>query len=157
MPTTARLEAPLPFPADPGEPLWQERRTVPVLAFYGVPIGFLVAIAIGVGSLPVRAALLAAAALVGWRLVVARRRSLLETYAVSERYLTVVQPGGGRIALPVDAIEEVRLRGDQVMVASRHGVVTLGFVRGQRRLVAALTSVAPTLAVEREVPVQCVT
>ncbi len=154
-PTTAQLTTTVPFPDDPGEPLWSERRTVPVGALYGVPLAFLVVLSIAVGPWWARGLFVAAAAAIAVLLVRARRRSLIETFAVSERYLSVVQPDGGRVAVPVDAIRSVTLQGDQVQVEASSGVITLGFVRRQRALVAVLRRVCPSAAVDRQMDAFC--
>ena len=147
----------VPFPDDPGEPVWQERRTVPIFAFYGVPFVFLVAGAIGFDqpALRIGSALLALVTL--WRLRVAHRRSLIETYAVSDRFLTIVQPGGGRVALPVNTVRRVTANGSKVRIEATGGVLTLGFVRGQKKLFRALERVAPASVVDREIPNYCPT
>ncbi len=156
-PSTAELAEPLPFPEDPGEPVWQERRTVPIFAFYGVPFVFLVAgaIAFDPSMLRIGSGLLALVTL--WRLNVARRRSLIETYAVSDRFVTVIQPGGGRVAVPVETVRRVTANGPKVRIEATGGVLTWGFVRGQKKLFRALERVAPTTVVEREIPNYCPT
>ena len=141
-PSTAELTDPVPFPDDPGEPVWQERRTVPVFAFYGVPLVFLVAGAVALHQPALRIAAGLLALVMVWRLRAAHRRSLIETYAVSDRFLTIVQPGGGRVALPVETVRRVKVNGPKVRIEATGGVVTWGFVRGQKRFFRALERVA---------------
>jgi len=85
----------------------------------------------------------------------AHRRGLIETFALSERFLTVVQPGGGRVAVPLSAIDRVTLAGDRVRVDASVGTLTLGFVRRQRALVRALESRAPGVVIERDLTAYC--
>ncbi len=159
MPTPSRAELtdPAPFPDDPGEPVWEERRTVPVFAFYGVPAIFLGAGAIALDQLALRVLVAILALVVLWRLRVALRRSLIETYAVSTAFLTIVQPGGGRVALPLDTVRRVTANGPKIRIEAAGGTVTLGFVRGQKALFRALERVAPASVVDREVPNYCPT
>ena len=155
--STAELTRPVAFPDDPGVAIWSERRTFPVTAVYGVPTVFLVVLAVTVSPLPVRLLLVAGALIAVGLMVRAQRRSLIETYALSDRFLTVVQPGGGRVAVPVDSLRLVHVRGDKVRLEGNLGVVTLGFVRRQRALLRALEQVAPFLTVERDVTAFCPT
>jgi hypothetical protein len=90
-------------------------------------------------------------------LVRARRRALIETFTVTERFVTVVQPGGGRVALPTAAITALTLKGDKVRLDSTLGVVTFGFVRRQKALVRALQHVCPALHVDRDMAAFCPT
>ncbi len=76
---------------------------------------------------------------------------------MTDRYLTVVQPTGGRVALPLDAVELVALHGDEVRFHATVGTVTLGFVQHQRRLVQALERVAPRARIDRTLPTACAT
>src|SRR3954447_22308876 len=142
-PTTFDATAAPAFPADAGTPVWSERRTLPVAAFYGVPAVFL-----GVGALMVPNRLVGvvvgvvalAVAVLGIR---AHRRGLIETFAVTDRFLTVVQPGGGRVAVPLSSIDRVTFAGDRVRIDASVGTLTLGFVRRQRALIRALEERAP--------------
>ena len=155
--TTATVTTATPFPADPGQPVWQERRSRPVVTLYGVPAAFLAiaAVAGGPPALRVVLGLLAVGLVAG--LIRARRRALIETYALSERYLTISQPQGGRVAIRVGTLTAVTLEGDRVRFQSTEGRAMLGFVRNQRALVRALAQVAPTLAVERDGAAFCPT
>lgn len=155
--TTAEMTEPVPFPDAPGAPVWQERRTVPIFAFYGVPLIFLVAGAVAFDQWALRIVSGALALVTLWRLRVAHRRSLIETYALSDRFLTVVQPGGGRVALPVDTLRRVSANGARVRIEATGGVLTLGFVRGQKRMFRALERVAPASVADREIPNYCPT
>lgn len=159
MPTPSRAELtnPAPFPADPGDPVWKERRTIPVFAFYGVPIFFLGAGAFTFHPLALRLVFAVLALVVLWRLRVAQRRSLIETYAVSTEFFTIVQPGGGRVALPLDTVRRVTANGPKVRIETIGGTVTLGFVRGQKALFRALERVAPASVIDREIPSYCPT
>ncbi len=156
-PTSAEIAEPVPFPDDPGAPVWQERRTVPIFAFYGLPAVFLAAGAVGFDPWALRIACGVLVLVMLWRLRVAHRRSLIETYAVSDRFLTVVQPGGGRVALPVDTLRRVTAKGPKVRIEATGGVLTLGFVRGQKKMFRALDRVAPASVVDREIPNYCPT
>lgn len=155
--TTAEITSPIAFPDDVGEPVWREERRVPVLTFFGVPLAFLVVGAVVVDPLIGRVALAAAAVVLGGLLLRARRSALIETFAVSESWLTVEQRGGGRVALPVSALTNVTLKGDKVRLESSVGVVTLGFVRHQRSLARALAQVAPAVRFDRDVTAFCPT
>ena len=155
--STAEMTESVPFPDDPGEPVWQERRTVPIFAFYGVPFIFLGAgaIAFHQPALRIAAGLLALVTL--WRLRVAHRRFLIETYVVSDRFVTIVQPGGGRVALPVETVRRVTANGPRVRIEATGGVLTWGFVRGQRKFFRALERVAPAAVLDREISNRCLT
>ena len=125
MPTTFEATAAPAFPDDAGAPVWSERRTLPIAALYGVPAVF-----IGVGAIAVPnrlvGLLLGVVALAVVALGVrARRRGLIETFALSERFLTVVQPGGGRVAVPLSTIDRVTFAGDRVRVDASVGTLTL--------------------------------
>lgn len=146
--TTAELSTPLAFPDEPGAALWREERRMPVLVLFAVPLAVLLAGVVVVQAPVVRLALVAAAVLVGWLLIRARRGSLIETFAVSDRYVTVVQPGGGRVALPVASLTHVTIQADRVRLESTEGVVTLGFVRRRKALAETLEAVAPAAPVD---------
>ena len=156
-PTTAELTDAIVFPVDPGVPIWEERRAVPVGSLFGVPVVFAVVLAFVAGPLLAKGALGLGAAVLVVLLVRARRRSLIETFTVSDAFLTVVQPGGGRVALPTAAITAVTVKGDKVRLDSTAGVLTLGFVRRQKALVAALQRVCPTVKVDRDLDAFCPT
>jgi hypothetical protein len=145
------------FPEELGEPVWQECRTFPVASLYGVPAAFLGVAAIAVGPLVVHAVLAAATAVTIGLLVRARRRALIETYTVSDRFVAIEQARGGRVAIPTDALTRVTLRGDTVRLESTAGVVTLGFVSRQRALLRALERVAPAAVVEDDISALCPT
>jgi hypothetical protein len=155
--TTAELSSPLAFPDEPGAPLWREERRMPVLVLFAVPLAILLAGVVVVQSPVVRLALVAAAIVVVWLLVRARRGSLIETFAVSDRYVTVVQPRGGRVALPVTSLTHVTIQADRVRLESAEGVVTLGFVRRRKALAATLEAVAPAAAIDWDGPAFCPT
>jgi hypothetical protein len=155
--TTAELTAPIAFPDDPGAPLWREERRVPVLALFGVPLAFVLVAVVVVDSLVGRVALAVVAAVLGWLLIRARRTSLIETFAVSDRYVTVEQRTGGRVALPVSTLTGVTVRGDRVRLESTAGVVTLGFVRHRKNLVRALENVAPAVPLDWDATAFCPT
>jgi hypothetical protein len=155
--SSATLSRPVAFPSELGEPIWRERRCFPVAAVYGVPAAFLVVLAIAVRPLAAHVALaIAALAMVGL-LVRARRRALIETYTLSERFLAVQQPGGGRVAIPTGTLTSVTLAGDSVHLHTTDGVLTLGHVARQRALVKALGRIAPALRVERDMAAFCPT
>lgn len=48
-PSTAQLTRAIPFPDEIGEPIWQERRTFPVVKVFGAPVAFL-----AIGAIAVR-------------------------------------------------------------------------------------------------------
>jgi hypothetical protein len=150
-PTTAHLTTPIEFPREIGDPIWRERRSVPVLVLYGLPVAALVAIAVVVDALAVRLLFAAAAVGVLSLLARARRTSLIETYTVSAQFVTVEQRAGGRVAVRTAALEHITLLGDRVRIEGSGGVLTLGFVRRQRALVRALEQVAPGITVDRDV------
>jgi hypothetical protein len=155
--TTADLIVDVPFPDEPQAPVWQERRTVPTVAFYWVPAALLVLFAVSVDAIALKAVGgfgAVALAVLGVR---ARRRSLIETYTLSERFLTVEQPEGGRVAIPVESLQRVTLAGEKVRVDSSVGTLTLGYVRGQHSLVRALEALVPGLVVERDLNAFCPT
>ena len=156
-PSTAELTRPIAFPQELGEPLWQERRSFPVGAVYGVPAAFLGALALGVRPLAAHAVLAAATVAMICLLVRARRRALIETYTVSDRFVAIEQPGGGRVAIPTETLTRVTLRGDTVRLESTAGVVTLGFVSRRRALLRALRRVAPGVRVEDDIAAFCPT
>ena len=157
VPTTAELTALVAFPSDSRVPLWQERRTVPLAAFYGVPIVFLLVGAITVQVVALRIGLVVVASGVAWMLVRARQTCLIETLTLSAHFVTVEQPGGGRVALPTEALTAVVVKGDKIRLESTLGVVTLGFVRRQKAFVRALQEVAPTIRVGRDMEAFCST
>ena len=130
---------------------------MPVLALFGVPLGFAVGLAFIAGPLLAKAALTLGAVALALLLVRARRRALIETFTVTERFVTVVQPGGGRVALPTAAITALTLKGDKVRLDSTLGVVTFGFVRRQKALVRALQQACPALHVDRDMAAFCPT
>jgi hypothetical protein len=155
--STAELSRAVAFPSEIGEPIWRERRCLPVAAIYGVPAAFLVVLAIAVRPWAAHVALAAAALAMVALLVRARRRALIETYTLSERFLAVEQPGGGRVAIPTGTLTSVTLAGDSVHLHSTIGVVTLGCVARQRALVKALGRIAPEVRVERDMTAFCPT
>jgi hypothetical protein len=159
MPTqsTADLTQAIPFPDDIGEPVWRETRRLPV-TIVGVPaVAFLVAGAIGVRPLVLHVVLGVAAIVVVWLVVRARERSVIETYTVSDRFVTIEQRRGGRAAIPTDQLTGVTISGDKVLLDSRDGVLTLGFVSRRRALVRALERVAPGLRIGEEFDPLCPT
>jgi hypothetical protein len=156
-PSTAELRAPVAFPREIGEAVWQERRTFPVATAYGVPVAFLVVLAAVVRPLALHVVLAAATVAMVLLLVRARRRAVIETYTVSERFVAIEQPGGGRVAIPTEALTRVTLEGDSVRLESTVGVVTLGFVGRRRALLRALSRVAPDVPVERDMTAFCPT
>jgi hypothetical protein len=156
-PSTAELVRPLAFPDDLGAPLWQERRAFPVAAVFGVPAAFLVVAAILAGPLVLHIAF-GLAALAAVLLVFERRRhALIETLTVTERYVAIEQPGGGRVAVPVAALTTVTVRGDHVRFDSTEGVVDFAYVRRKRTLLRALERAAPGLAFDRAAATMCLT
>lgn len=90
-------------------------------------------------------------------LVRARQTCLIETLTLSAHFVTVEQPGGGRVALPTEALTAVVVKGDKIRLESTLGVVTLGFVRRQKAFVRALQEVAPTIRVGRDMEAFCST
>ncbi len=159
MPTssTAQLRDPIRFPDEIGEPIWQERRTFPVALLYGVPAAFLAVGAIAARPLALQLLLGAATVVALWLAVRARERALIETYTVSERFVAIDQLGGGRVAIATERLTGVTFAGDAVRLDSRDGVLTLGFVRRQRRLLRALERVAPGLDVVHDMTAFCPT
>jgi hypothetical protein len=155
--STAELRDPVPFPAEIGEPVWRERRAFPVAAAYGVPAVFLVALAFGVRTPALHAVFAVAAFAMAVLLVRARRRALIETYTLSERYVAIEQPAGGRVAIPIHTLTRVTLEGDAVRLESTLGVVTLGFVGRRRTLLRALDRLVPGVPVERDMTAFCPT
>jgi hypothetical protein len=155
--STAELRDPIPFPCEIGEPVWRERRAFPVAAAYGVPAVFLAGLAIGVRSVALHALFSAATLAAVALLARARRRALIETYTLSERYVAIEQPGGGRVAIPIHTLTRVTLEGDAVRLESTLGVVTLGFVSRRRTLLRALDRLVPGLPVERDMTAFCPT
>ena len=155
VPTTAEIREPIPFPSDPGSPIWEELRTVPVTALFGVPVAFAVMLTFVAGPLVAKAALACVAAVLAVLLVRARGRALIETLTVTDRFLLVVQPGGGRVALPTATITALTAKGDRVRLDSTLGVVTLGFVRRQKALVRALQRTSPSIRVDRDTDAFC--
>jgi hypothetical protein len=154
--TTAELIHPVAFPAEIGEPVWQERRSFPVGAVYGVPAAFLAVFAVAVRPLAAHVLLAVGTAAMVAVLLRARRRALIETYTLTERFVTIEQrEGGGRVAIPTGALTRVTLVGDSVVMESTDGMLRLGFVARQRALVTALGRVAPHVAVERDVAAFC--
>jgi hypothetical protein len=154
-PTTADLTDPIPFPTERGTALWTERRSLPVLTMYGVPIAFALGLVFVAPAPLARIALLAGAAILVGLLVRARRTALIEEVTLTDRFLTVTQPGGGRVALPVATLTGMTVRGDRVRFDSTIGTVTLGFVRRQRALIRALRVAAPALPVGRDLDAFC--
>ena len=130
---------------------------MPLVAFYGVPIVFLLVGAITLQVVVLRIGLVLLASGVAWMLVRARRTCLIETLTLSAHFVTVEQPGGGRVALPTEALTAVVLKGDKIRLESTLGVVTLGFVRRQKAFVRALQEVAPTIRVDRGMEAFCST
>ena len=155
--TTADLTRPIPFPAERGAPLWRERRKRPVVLLFGVPLAFPIVLAAGLEPVGLRLVFAAVAAGMLALLLRARRRSLIETSTVTSRFVTVEQPGGGRVAIPTEAVERVTIQGDSVRIDTARGVLTLGFVRRQRRLIRVLEQVAPGVTVDRDVTAFCPT
>jgi hypothetical protein len=155
--SSAELRRPVVFPEEIGEPVWQERRTFPVATVYGVPATFLAVLAVAARPLAAHVALAVAAAAAVGMLVRARRRALIETYTLSERYVAAEQPGGGRVAVPIETLTGVTLAGDSVLVHSTLGTLRLGFVARQRAFVRALGRVAPAVPVERDMTAFCPT
>jgi hypothetical protein len=155
--STAELSRPVAFPSEIGEPIWRERRCFPVAAAYGVPAAFLVVLAIAVRPLAAHVALAAAALAMVAVLVRAWPRALIETYTLSERFIAIEQPGGGRVAIPTETLRSVTLAGDSVHLHSTLGALTLGHVARQRALVAALGRIAPEVRVERDMKPFCPT
>ncbi len=156
-PSTAQLTRQISFPDETGDPVWQERRSFPVVTLLGAPAAFLVIAAVAVRPLALHIILGAAAIVAFWLIVSARRRALIETYAISERFVTIEQPGGGHVALGTDELTGVTIAGNRVRLDSRDGTLTLGFVRRQRRLLRALERVAPGVRVERDMTAFCPT
>ena len=130
--STADLNCRVAFPSEIGEPLWRERRYFPVAAAYGVPAAFFLVLAIAARPLAAHVALGTLAVAMAAVLVRARRRALIETYTLSDHFVTVEQPSGGRVAMPTEALTSVTLAGDTMHLYSTLGVLTLGHVARQR-------------------------
>jgi hypothetical protein len=156
-PSTAQLSSPVVFPTEIGEPVWQERRRRPVEALYGVPTVFLAVLAVTVRPLAAHVVLAAATVAMLVVFLRARRRSLIETYTLSGRFVAIEQVGGKRVAIPSETMTRITLAGDSVRVESTAGVITLGFVARRRALLRALRRVAPDVPVERDLTVFCPT
>jgi hypothetical protein len=156
-PTTFEPTADPAFPDDVGAPVWSERRTLPVAAFYGVPAAFLGFGAVAASNDLVRLSLGLLALVVVAFGIRAHRRALIETFEVSDRFLTVVQPGGGRVAVPLSSIDRVTMMGDKVRVDASVGTLTLGFVRRQKALIRALEQRAPGAVIDRDITAFCPT
>jgi hypothetical protein len=155
--STAALSRPVAFPSEMGEAIWRERRCFPVASVYGVPAAALVLLAVAVRPFVAHVAFAAAALGMAAVLVRARRRALIETYTLSEQFVTVEQAGGGRAGIPTTTLTSVTLAGDSVRLHSTLGVVTLGHVARQRAFVKALGRVAPDVRVERDMTAFCPT
>jgi hypothetical protein len=154
--STAEPTAAMPLPDDLGEPIWSERRTFP-LTLFTAPLAFLAIGAIAAGPLALKLSLAAAAVGAAWLLHHNRARTVLETYTLSERFVAVESAAGSRIAIPTQHLSRVTVAGDKVRLEGRDGVVTLAFVRRQRRLLRALERVAPGVPVEHEFRPLCPT
>ena len=154
-PTTFEPTTAAAYPDDAGAPVWSERRTLPVTAFYGVPAAFLVFGAFAVQNLLAGLLLGLAALGVAALGVRAHRRGLIETFTLSDRFLTVVQPSGGRVAVPLSSIDRVTFAGDKVRIDASVGTLTLGFVRRQKALMRALEQRAPDVVIERDLTAFC--
>jgi hypothetical protein len=120
-----------------------------------VPAAFLAVLAVAVRPPAAQLALAVAAVAMVALLLRARRRALIETYTLSERFVAVEQRDGGRVAIPTEWLTRVTLAGDSVVLESSVGVMRLGFVGRQRALVKALSRVAPDVPVERDVTAFC--
>jgi hypothetical protein len=155
--STAELSRGVAFPSELGTPVWQERRRFPVATVYGVPAVFLAVLAVAARSPAAHMALAVGAGAMVALLLRARRRALIETYTLSERFITVEQPGGGRVAIPTETLTSVTLAGDRVHVHSTLGVVTLGHVARQRALENAVRRIAPDVRVVRDMTAFCPT
>ncbi len=156
-PSIAELARPTAFPEDLGTPMWQERRTFPVAAVYGVPAGFLVAAAFAVRSTALHVVLgIVALAAVGLALE-RRRHALIETYVVTDRFVAVLQPGGERVAMPVAGLTSVTSVARRMRLEGADGTITLGYVRRRRALLRALDRVAPQLHYEPDGDTLCLT
>jgi hypothetical protein len=155
--STAELSRPIAFPHDLGEPLWLERRAIPVALFLGVPVAFLAAATFTTRPLGVQL-LLGTATLAGVLLLLrVRRRSLIETYTISQRFVAIEQSAGGRAAIETQGLASVTLHGDTVRVEGPAGALTLAYVRRQKRFVRTLEHVAPGVTVARELDLFCPT
>lgn len=155
--STAKLRGPSAFPQQLGEPLWQERRTVPVELFAGVPVAFLATATVTVSSFGLQV-LLAAATVAGVVVLLRlRRRGLIETYTVTDRFIAIEQASGGRVAIRTEGLTAVTLEGDAVRIESHLGVLTFGFVRRQKRRARTLERVAPAVQVMRKIDLSCPT
>src|SRR5947209_9992242 len=95
--STARMSRDMAFPDELGAPVWQERRTFPVFAVYGVPLAFLAMGTVAVHALVLRLLLGAATVVAVALLIRARRRAVIEVYTLTDRFVAVEQPCGGRI------------------------------------------------------------
>jgi hypothetical protein len=156
-PSTAELVGPVTFPDDLGAPVFQERRTFPVAAVFGVPAAFLVVAALAVDG-AVAHVVLGLAAIAAVAVVVERRRhALIETYVVTASHIAILQPGGGRVAIPVAGLTSVHSQARRVRLEGADGVMTLGYVRRRRALLRTLTQVAPQLRYEPDVDTMCLT
>src|SRR5436190_1462269 len=121
--SSAALSRPVAFPSEIGEPIWRERRCFPIAAVYGVPAAFLVVLAIAVGPLAAHVAFAVAALAAIALLARARRHALIETYTLSDEFVAVEQPGGGRAGLPTATLTSVTLAGDSVHLHSTLGAL----------------------------------
>ena len=120
-----------------------------------MPAAFLGVLAVVVRPPAAHLALALAAVAAVALLLRARRHALIETYTLSERFFTIEQRDGGRVAIPTETLTRVTLAGDSVVLESTVGVIRLGFVDRQSALVKALRRVAPDVLVERDVTAVC--
>ena len=80
-----------------------------------------------------------------------------ETITVTDRYVTIEQPGGGRAALPLDGLTSVTVQGDAVHLHGAQGELTFGFVRGRKALRKTIERVAPAVTVAINAAAACPT
>jgi hypothetical protein len=136
--------------------VWSERRTRPLLAFYGVPTAFLAIMAVAVPGWALHVLLAVAAvgfATLGLR---ARRTAVMESYAVTEEEVRVDRPGQPGEAVPLRAVEKATMVGDKVHFDTGEGrALTMSFVRHQRSLIRTLERVAPTVVIDRKLDAFC--
>ena len=150
------LERDLAVAPAAAEVVWRERRTRPIVAFYGVPTAFLAVMAVVTTVWELRVLLAVAAvgcAALGLR---ARRTALMEAYAVTDRDALVERPGEPTLSVPLAAVERATFSGDKVFFDTSEGrALTMGFVRHQRSLMRTLERVAPTVVIDRKLDAFC--
>jgi hypothetical protein len=138
------------------EVMWREKRTRPIVAFYGVPTVFLAITAVVASSWVLDVLLAVGAVTFGLLGLRARRTALMETYTVTDREARVERPHQPAQWVPLAEVERATFLGDKVFFDTGVGrALTMDFVRHQRSLMRTLERVAPTVVVERKLDAFC--